>query len=418
MAVQGSDVHFGKTGLEDYVEDANEALKFKLVRTKEDLENDQFFKPEMTHQIYGDNENVFGYKGLKIDLWMTADTLKTYIGFNFEDKVDPKRTDGVSADQIVEPLIKILAPDSFTTNKDEFVRELTEENNFHPIGEKIHSFMKEDGNGLVRNYEVYRCDESTPGFRKYHERLQAWIMFYIDAASYIDIDDDSWRFSLLFEKYKEEGRDRFAIAGYTTVYEYYAYGREMNRKRPRISQMLVLPPFQKQGLGSELLSTVYKTYWKDDKVVDITVEDPSDNFVRLRDAVDTRNCMKLPAYNRVNVWAGFSEEMAQTAATELKLCKKQARRIYEIVRLHYTDLSDPAAYRNYRVDVKRRLNIPYQKEKSQLSKLEKALKPEEFAAATMNITNREQRMESLHRQFTELEEHYKYVLERVAASLQ
>ena len=24
------------------------------------------FKPEMCHQIYGDNENVFGYRGLKV----------------------------------------------------------------------------------------------------------------------------------------------------------------------------------------------------------------------------------------------------------------------------------------------------------------------------------------------------------------
>ncbi len=41
-------------------------------------------------------------------------------------------------------------------------------------------------------------------------------MFYIDAASYIDIDDDSWRFSLLFEKYKEEGRDRYIVTFFVT----------------------------------------------------------------------------------------------------------------------------------------------------------------------------------------------------------
>ena len=41
----------------------------------------------MTHQIYGDNENVFGYRGLKIDMWMTADTLDTYVGFSYDDKI-------------------------------------------------------------------------------------------------------------------------------------------------------------------------------------------------------------------------------------------------------------------------------------------------------------------------------------------
>ena len=92
------------------------------------------------------------------------------------------------------------------------------------------------------------------------------------------------------------------------------------------------------------------------------------------------------------------------------------RRIYEIIRLHYTSLSNPQEYKDYRLDVKKRLNVPYQKEQSQLSKLQKALKPEEFAAAMVNITNREQRLEILEKQFLELETHYKTVLEKVAAA--
>ena len=31
---------------------------------------------------------------------------------------------------------------------------------------------------------------------------------------------------------------RYHTVGYSTVYEYYAYGREVNRKRPRIAQMV------------------------------------------------------------------------------------------------------------------------------------------------------------------------------------
>ena len=92
------------------------------------------------------------------------------------------------------------------------------------------------------------------------------------------------------------------------------------------------------------------------------------------------------------------------------------RRIYEIIRLHYTSLSNSLEYKNYKLDVKKRLNVPYQKEQSQLSKLQKALKPEEFAAAMVNITNREQRLEILEKQFSELECHYKSVLEKVASS--
>ena len=55
-----------------------------------------------------------------------------------------------------------------------------------------------------------------------------------------------------------------------------------------------------------------------------------------------------------------------------------------------------------------------QQEERKLAKLKKALKPEEFAAATLNITNKEQRLESLQSQYKELEEHYLHVIERLS----
>ena len=50
-----------------------------------------------------------------------------------------------------------------------------------------------------------------------------------------------------------------------------------------------------------LIKMCFRSYRGDDKVVDITVEDPSDNFVRLRDYVDTKNCMELPAFAKEEV---------------------------------------------------------------------------------------------------------------------
>lgn len=65
------------------------------------------------------------------------------------------------------------------------------------------------------------------------------------------------------------GIPNYAVAGYTTVYEYYAYPANI---RPRISQMLVLPPFQRLGLGAEMLDTIYNHYKSNTKVTDITGE--------------------------------------------------------------------------------------------------------------------------------------------------
>ena len=89
-----------------------------------------------------------------------------------------------------------------------------------------------------------------------------------------------------YEKYKNlDGDFEYASVGYTTVYQYYAWPEHI---RPRISQMLVLPPFQKLGIGTSFIETIYQYFKGDKSVVDITVEDPSDDFQRIRNFVDSK----------------------------------------------------------------------------------------------------------------------------------
>jgi GNAT superfamily N-acetyltransferase len=56
----------------------------------------------------------------------------------------------------------------------------------------------------------------------------------------------------------------------------------------RGSQMLVLPPFQRHGLGAVLLQQAYVFCRGLPTAIDITVEDPSDQFMPLRDYVDCK----------------------------------------------------------------------------------------------------------------------------------
>ncbi|XP_066978661.1 histone acetyltransferase type B catalytic subunit isoform X1 [Macrobrachium rosenbergii] len=401
-----------KDSLEHFVIDSNEALEFKLVRTESDLENeDTTFKPEMSHQVYGDSEQIFGYSGLRIKLYYTACRLTTYLTHSYTEKVNPERFDGVQADEVIKPLAERLQP-GYLTNIDDFVAALKKDAAFKPYGKMLRQFTVDMEDGEERTFEVYFCDISEPGFLEYHERMQPFILWYIDAASYIDVDDDRWRFIVVYEKFNVNGNPQYAFAGYSTVYEYYAYPDKI---RPRISQMLVLPPFQRLGIGAELLETIYGHFRNDSRVLDITVEDPSDNFVRVRDFVDSKSCLKLESFQPNKLLQGFNDEMVKEAKEKLKLNKRQVRRIYEILRLHITDRSDKEAYKKYRLDIKNRLNVQYKKEDRDKEKLKKVLRPEEYAA-TMTITSKDQRLESLERQYAELEEHYIHVLERLAAS--
>ena len=58
---------------------------------------------------------------------MSAATLRSYVTYSFTDKVDPLKTDGVTADDVISPLVKILAPDSFTDSKEQFLKEVASE---------------------------------------------------------------------------------------------------------------------------------------------------------------------------------------------------------------------------------------------------------------------------------------------------
>lgn len=43
-----------------------------------------------------------------------------------------------------------------------------------------------------------QADITCPGFQEYHERLQTFLMWFIETASFIDSDDDRWDFFLVW----------------------------------------------------------------------------------------------------------------------------------------------------------------------------------------------------------------------------
>lgn len=52
----------------------------------------------------------------------------------------------------------------------------------------------------------------------------------------------------------------------------------VTRAAIRVSQVVVLPPFQRKGLGGRMLRAVYKHARSDPKILDVSVEDPSPDF--------------------------------------------------------------------------------------------------------------------------------------------
>lgn len=405
-------VSLSKGILDAYIASGTEAVEFKLVLASEDLDDDTLgFGPEMSHQIFGDGENIFGYRDLKVKLYYSACSLNIYMSMQYTEKITAKKSDGVKPDDVLKMIGEKLPP-GFHSNVDNFVAALPKESRFRPFGSLLHSFTIDKGSPESCTFEIYKGDRKLPGFLDFHARMQTFILWYIDAASYIDTDDERWEYFILHEKKVVSGTTYYLFAGYSTVYRYYAYPSNV---RPRISQMLILPPYQKKGLGAQFLQTVYNCYVKNPSVIDVTVEDPSEAFTRLRDFVDARNCLKLASYSPKKLHKGFSEEMQKEAQEKLKLNKRQARKVYEMLRLHVTNTSNPGQYKKYRLEIKNRLNAPYQRQKADMEKLRCTMSDEEFRT-TLQCLNAENRIEQLETQYREVELEYRKVLERLAAS--
>ena len=185
-------------------------------------------------------ENIFGYKGLKIDLWLTADSMKAYLRMKADETLTPEKCEGVTPDPVIEPMRKLLAPDQATQSLEDFQATVAKADRaaFQPFGSKIGEFKVESsGEGGQEScfevricfddpkrhhrhgtftyewlefrkiteekdmqcclFQVYQSTVADQGFKDYHERFQFFIMFFIDAASYIDVDDDKWIFFTL-----------------------------------------------------------------------------------------------------------------------------------------------------------------------------------------------------------------------------
>lgn len=87
-----------------FVANALDVVELKLVREAKDLDDTESFQPEMAHQIFGQEENIFGYKDLKVKLYFSAGPLDIYFNTEYSKKV----TDGTF------PLISLTAWSRFS----------------------------------------------------------------------------------------------------------------------------------------------------------------------------------------------------------------------------------------------------------------------------------------------------------------
>ncbi|VDK34906.1 unnamed protein product [Taenia asiatica] len=275
-----------------YKANAYEVIHFKLIREKEDLDAEESFTPDMTHQVFGESEIIFGYKDPNITIAYMAGSLSTFADIKYTEKISQSISGGVKPDDILKSLRNVY-PQGIYTERSDFLSTFEEELKFKPFG-SLRSSYTISRDGKTCEFSVYCVDHLSPDFEafsKYLLRMEPFLLFFVDESSFVDLDN-RWSFYVLYEKFSSASspNKRFAFAGYLSVYKFYAYPEHV---RPRLSQMLILPPFQKMGHATRLLETVYKDLTPLTEVIDITVESPSDDLTRLRDYLDSKRCLEL-----------------------------------------------------------------------------------------------------------------------------
>lgn len=351
---------------------SNEALKISLVS-----ENAIQFSPEFTYPIYGDSEQIFGYKDLVIHLVFDSVTFKPFVNFRYSGKLDEE------ADNVEEKLLKFLPKDDVII-KDEakWIDAFQEEQKSYHLPADSFKVLEYDKDG--EHFAVYKLGITDEFTNVLHRRVQIFSLLFIEAASYIDESDANWEIFWLFKTTSKQ------CIGYVSTYRYWKYEGSKGfdetkalKYTAKISQFIIFPPYQGKGHGSNLYNSIVSTWINDDSILEITVEDPNESFDDLRDRNDLERLYSAKFFSVVPVTGGISAEWMETKRNDFKLEKRQFHRLVEMILLY-----KKAA--NFQLQVKNRL---YTKNFDALSDM----------AAT-------ERKEALEKSFLLLAEDYKRIL--------
>lgn len=267
------------------------------------------FQPQFTYPIFGEAESIFGYKDLEIGLRFAAHDLKPNLQISYQSKF--KTVGDTSALDLNNTLEEFLPPSAFETGFEQALLKDASAREWTPPGELVKSYTRKN-----ENYEIWAASLSDPRMKELVGNIQIFICFFIEGGQYLNLDDvdwtlDRWRIYLVYKKGPSPAASQaspYCFVGYATTYRFYrflapeskpqhpeqlepfpptqALSAKSLSSRLRISQFLVLPNYQRGGHGSALYQTIYAEVMADNTILELTVEDPSEEFDKLRDVND------------------------------------------------------------------------------------------------------------------------------------
>ncbi|KAF2180730.1 histone acetyltransferase type B [Zopfia rhizophila CBS 207.26] len=337
----------------EFITDSNECFNINLVRPSSGAGKpqrilDEPFHPDFTYPIYGEEQKIIGYSNLDIYLDFRANDLKPSLDVRYKKKIAiPKEL----ADKVVEPKegLKDFLPSYVfdPANTPKSIGSDPTSNSWKPPGKLILSYTLHG-----KQFEVWSASLADPAAKELFRNMQILIPLFIEGGTCQELDDQDWTIErwtlfLLYEVTaltKDPSTSPYTIAGFATSYrlwvfptfdimratkslpsppasngdsasyslpplsqdpETYLYTDAFNPleapSRERISQFVILPPYQGQSHGGKLYGTIFEMFMKMPNIYEITVEDPNEAFDDMRDYCDIIYLRSRPAFQALSL---------------------------------------------------------------------------------------------------------------------
>lgn len=320
------------------------------------------FVPDFAEQFFGEEGKIYGYKDLKIIIWLHALSFHAYVEIRQCEKIQGS---GHGKQQItdLQKVFKEVFGTALIEERDVFLQNLSSNNHLidviHQCGKRLacwrmpadqepgQSWIKADDGTCDIDKEILLVDLSTKEIREWHSRMTPLVLMFIEGGRPIDQQDPRWEVYVNLEKQSCEPGSPWRVIGFCTVYNFLKYP---DSTRLRVSQILVLPPYQGKQNGRHLLDAVYNVAVQRD-CYDVNMEEPSESLQELRDCIDVQRLlrfqtvrsnlhsvlMRLRASSKLHNHHGSFEDwlpspsLVELARKNVKISKAQLQRCWEVL---------------------------------------------------------------------------------------
>lgn len=296
----------GFSDVDDGVE-ANQCIKIYLVSSKEEVGVSDSFSidPVDLNSFFDEDGKIYGYQGLKITIWISSISFHAFADITFQSTSD--RGKGIT--DLKSALQRIFA-ETLVENKDDFLQTFSTEKDFtrsavssgeilqHKVSNGHVTHSNNNLKAAASDLEVVRMVVGNMEAGHLYSRLIPLVLLLVDGSNPIDVTDPRWELYIVIHKRMDQQGDiQHRLLGFTAIYRFYHYP---DSTRMRLSQILILPPYQHKGYGS-FLTEVLSNVAVAENVHDFTVEEPLDSFQHVRTCVDIQHLLAFePIQHAIN----------------------------------------------------------------------------------------------------------------------